>query len=111
MFDDDIDDYYQNKRKKSISERNIILEQEEEEYYFVTAILMGVETVENFRKMETLVVDLTWTGEMQKADGEMFMIAGKILISKIFINASTLIFQKRELHIGGFGGFTLDLSF
>ena len=27
------------------------------------------------------------------------------------INASTLIFQKRELHVGRFGGVTLHLSF
>ena len=30
-----------------------------------------------------LVVDLMRTDEMQKVDGEMFMIAGMILISKI----------------------------
>ena len=29
---------------------------------------------------------------------------------EFFINASILIFQKRELYVGGFGGFTLYLS-
>ena len=62
------------KEKRSISERYIILEEEEE--YFVTAILMVSET-------NWLVVDLMRTDEMQKVDGEMFMIAGMILISKI----------------------------
>ena len=39
--------YYQNKKSRSISERSII---EEEERNFVTAVLMGVETVQKLKK-------------------------------------------------------------
>ena len=52
---------------------------------------MGVETVKNIQKMETLVVDLMWKDKMQMQKvykmrfdgGEMFMLTGMILISKI----------------------------
>ena len=52
---------------------------------------MGVEAVKNFQKMETLVVDLMWKDKMQMQKvykmridgGEMFMLTGMILISKI----------------------------
>lgn len=89
MFDDQIDDYYRNRGKISISERNIL--GQKKECYFVTAVLMGVETIKNFQKMETLVVDLMWTEkiQMQKVykmqidSREMFMITGMMLISKI----------------------------
>ena len=89
MFDDQIDDYYRNRGKISISERNIL--GQKKECYFVTAVLMGVETVKNFQKMETLVVDLMWKDKMQMQKvykmqidgGEMFVLTGMILISKI----------------------------
>ena len=44
---------------------------------------MDVETVQNIRKMETLVVNLMWTDKIKRIVGEMFMIARLILISKI----------------------------
>ena len=43
------------------------------------------ENVVKYQMMKTLVVDLMWTDKIQrqKVGGEMFMIAGIILISKI----------------------------
>ena len=54
MFDDDIDDYHQKRKIRRISQRDLAVE----ECNTVTGVSIGVETVQNFKKMETFVVDL-----------------------------------------------------
>ena len=53
MFDDEIDDYHQKRKIRRISRRDLAVE----ECNTVTGVSIGVETVQNFKKMETFVVD------------------------------------------------------